>query len=526
MAEEDFTQVYLENMPDKYVQVPTRLLSSPLSARAYAVESGQATWEEVNGEPAADPGIDSGFQAAMIRAGATVDRFKSNIFQALQQATSSDPNAGREEMAKQAEIERLGAPVKEQYPKSSFVGEALPFFAVPGGPAAQIAFGTAAGALEGDTPLERLGYGALSGVTAYGGQKLGDYLGARTQNAIQRARGVPEAAARSQLLSSGVPMSVSERTSGPISKPLARFAERARFVLTGNAPAERAQQKAMTELLTDTFNNPAVRRLNRQGMGRVVSDLQRTFRSAASRAGQRINPDDAMIGELSGAFQNYQRVGSDSTQVNNIVDRAFREIAESYNSGNGIDADIFLKARSNLSEATTKSDLETGAIVQMIDAFDNQLRRIAPDLADDLTEARDLWRLQLALRKGAALSPQGDVNIPTFNNNLKQYFRDFDIGTPLPRTMGEAGEVAASLREVTQPFRSSGTAENAAALGIPGTFANQSPGVIAKTLSGLAMPFLGGGTGGLLGGGVARSITDQVIRDNINMLGGLQEPGI
>lgn len=501
--------VSLKNSPGKKVRIPDDLLPYPSRARAYAVETGQATWEEVNGVPAVEPGVSGPFEAAMVQAGKSANRIWSNFRQAMAGGFGADQQPFIDE---QMEMERLTGPVKERHPVASFAGEAMPFFAVPGGLPAQIGAGAAVGALEGDTAGERLLGAGVGAGAGFAGQKFGDFLGARAQNVLQGIRGVPEAGARAQLLRSGVPMSVSQRTSGPISKSLARFAERAQFVFTGRAPAAAGQERALTKILTETFNNPAVKKLNRQGMGRIVRDLQGTFRSAASRAGDEIIPDAEMIRALSSGFDDFQRVGSDSNQVVRIVESSVNEILDAYNNGRPVRADLFLKARSNLSEATTKADLETGSIVKILDAFDEQLKRIAPDLAEDLTEARDLWRLQLALRKGRALSAQGDVNLNTFNNNLKQYFRDFDIGNPLPRSTAEAGEVAAALNEAVLPFRSSGTAENVFAGSLPATLANN-PGIIARTLSGAALPFMGGGTGGLLGGGALRGALGLVQRE-------------
>jgi hypothetical protein len=337
---------------------------------------------------------------------------------------------------------------------------------------------------------------------AVAGQKVGDAVGARVQNAVQRFRGNPTAPARQTLLESGVPMSLSERTDGVISKPLARFFERGRFVLTGRSPSNDAAEKQLTKLITEAFDTPLVTRLNRKGLGVIANELKATFRSAATRAGGRVDIDDVALTALDAAEAEFRRVGSDSPQVRRVFLSALRDLR---NAGdNGIDADMFLKMRSNLSEATTKTDIETDAVVGALDAMDDQLARIAPDLAEDLTNARDRWRLLLALRRGRALSPQGEINVTTFNNNIGRYFRDFDIGQPLPRNLGQAGEAIAAFDEVALPFRSSGTAENAAALGIPFGGAIE-PGIVARGLAGLAAPFAGGGTGGLLGGSSGRA---------------------
>ena len=75
------------NIHGKTVQIPRELKENNrrLSARAYAVETGQATWEEMNGEPTPEgykATARNPFDAAMIAAGRTVSDIGSNLRQA------------------------------------------------------------------------------------------------------------------------------------------------------------------------------------------------------------------------------------------------------------------------------------------------------------------------------------------------------------------------------------------------------------------------------------------------------------
>jgi len=494
----------------KAVKIPQEMKDNNrrLSARAFAVETGQATWEEMNGEPAVHATANGNVDAAMIGAGRTASNLYSNAKQGI--AGMFDNQSARDvvdqEIGNQNETDRLSQGVKSDFPVSSFLGEQLPYFAVPGGKAAQLGAGAVTGALEGDTLGERLGGAALGLGAGYLGQKGGDWVGARVQNVLQRARGAPNALARRELLRAGIPLSISQRTDGAVSKPLARFFERAKFVLTGRQPNAAAQQSGLTKMVTEALGtNDKV--LTREALGRAVESNRKVFKTAASRVVGKLDADAELTKTATGIIDEFNRVGSDSGQVTKI----FSEFEDFITSPDGLDPDLFLKLRSNLSEATTKSDIETSALVDAIRSLDDRLARSVPALADELVVARDRFRLLLAIRRGSALNPQGEINVNTFTNNLQRVFKDFDVGKPLPRGLRNAGEAIAGFNQVSNGFRSSGTAENAMAGAVPGLGAATDPGLALRILSGAAVPFAGGGTGGLLGGGGARSITQSLL---------------
>jgi hypothetical protein len=507
--------VVVEIQSGKKVKVPKELIDNGrrLSARAYAVETGQATWEEVNGEPAVTAGASGPIESALISAGKTTVDLGSNLKQFFAEMFGNDAAAEREK-AKQAEANRLFSPLQQERPISTFAGSMLPYFAVPGGKALQIGAGAVEGALSGDTPEQRLLGAGIGAGAGFLGQKIGDKLGARVQNAAQRARGNPNAMARKELLDAGVPLTLSQRTDSPISRPLARFFERGRFVLTGSQPKGAAQQKRLTELVGDALGINS-KKLTREALGKAVNQNDEVFQRAASRVQGQLVPDERLVQEAAGIISEFDRVGSDSAQVKTIF-KEFRDFAGgadlfSLEDASRLDPDRFLKLRSRLSAATTKSDIETEPLVAAIKAMDERLAREVPDLADDLMVARDRFRLLLAIRRGRALSPQGDINVNTFTNNLERVFNDFDVGKPLPRGLRESGEAIAAFNQITDPFRSSATAENLAALGGGGLGAAADPALLVRFLTGTAAPFAGGGTGGLLGGGVGRTAATNLL---------------
>lgn len=526
MADENTIEVGLRHS-DKVVRIPKDLIDpgARVQARAqnYVIENGLASFEEVHGEPGSTPGASGPLEAFAVGAGREIARAGSNVAQAVGDLFGNEDLSTREK-AKQAEIARLAAPLKEEFPKSSFAGEVLPSFAIPGGRVAQVGVGALQGALEGDTAGERtFGAGAGSAL-AFGGQKLGDQAGLRFQNRIQQARGVAAAPARRALIDAGVPLSISERTSGPVSKPLARFFERGRFVLTGKQPNGAGQQRALTGLVNETLGLPPQSVLNRATLGQAVDANAQVFRTAADRAGGKFFPDEQLLESAGKVVNRFDEIGTDSIQMQRLIDR-FSDFATS-DELSGAAADSVLQLRKDLSKATVRAEQLTGPLVDAIAAIDDTIARNVPDLADELVTARDRFRMLLALRKGAALAPDGSINIRTFNNNLERVFRNFDAGTPLPRSLGPAGEAIAGFNEVTLPFGTSQSAENAAALAFPQAAALADPSALIKGAAALATPFTGGGTGGLIGGGVGRSLLPErdspsriLIQEALNKMG-------
>lgn len=505
MPQNDFATITLK-ASGKNVQIPRDMfeVGDAITIRQYAYESGQATKEEAGISNEFQPPKLDPVMAGLVSAGKTVADFDLNVKQAFSELFGDDTRAQQFKDA-QSRGDRLTESLREDRPVSTFLGGALPYFAAPGGKAVQTTLGAVDGALQGDTAGERLFGAGLGAGLGFFGQKLGDKGGARLQNKVQTLMGNPNASARKELLDAGIPMSLSQRTDGPISKPLATFFERGKFVLTGKQPQGAAQQQKVTQMITDALGVKG-EKLTREVLGDAVSKNQAVFRGAAQRVGKNIKADAEMFKASNRAAREFADKGTDSPQVQRIFDNYIDAITNP----NGISPDEYLKLRSNLSEATLKSDIETDALVEAIQSMDDQLARLVPDLADDLSVARDRFRLLLAIRRGSALSPQGDLNLTTLTKNLERVFRDFDANKPLPGKLRDSGEVIAALNQLVTPFRSSGSAENAAAVALP-TAGASDPSAMLRALMGLIAPFSGGGTPGLLGGGTGRAISDSLL---------------
>lgn len=493
----------------KVVTVPKKLVDDGnfLAARAYAVQTGQATWTEVGHDepnpglsaPDSAPAFTKAVEAGLIGAGRRLAQTGSNVRQLLAEAGDRGSEAEQEQL-RQNEMNRLAQPIKRDFPIASFIGEAGPSFAVPGGRVPQVAAGAVEGALEGESPASRVGLGALGAGLGLFGARLGDRGGSATQRRAQSALGDPDASARQALADADVPLSLSQRLprGGGPSRPLSRFFERAQFALTGNQPMGPQQQQRLIEIMGEALDVKG-RRLTREVLGEAVNKNKRVFRSAAERIAERtddgfIRPDQDFFNDLSHAEELFSEVGSDSPQVEKIFRRAIEQASDGR-----FKPEQYLKIRSNLSEATAKpaAGAEIPAIVSAIDAYDSMLGRLAPELADDMRVARERFRLLLAVRRGSALAPDGSVNVSTLTKNLERVFRDFDVGKPLPGVARDAGEVVAGLNQLVDGFRSSGTAENALTTDVS---------KMAKALAPFILSVSGGGTGALLGGGAARSL--------------------
>src|SRR3990167_1229316 len=200
----------------KPVEIPDEMLAKFDSGKMnrfglidYAITTQQGKPSDFGLEDAPKPSVGGALEASMIGAGRQVRNIESNIRQALAEYGPGYGNPSNRQIAsnyekeQQAEIERLAAPVKEEFPKSSFAGEMLPAFAVPGGKVAQIVAGGTMGALQGDTGKERLATAALGAGASYAGQKVGEAISNRVVPAVQKFFGSRLAPAREALTSSG-----------------------------------------------------------------------------------------------------------------------------------------------------------------------------------------------------------------------------------------------------------------------------------------------------------------------------------
>ena len=433
-------------------------------------------------------------------AGTEMARLGSNIRQAAADITGNvEASDAQKEI--QSRLETNAERLFRERPVAAFTGQVGPYFAVPGGKVAQTIAGGVQGALEGDTLMGRLGGAALGAGLGFAGQYLGDKAGRFVRRQAGNLFRFVKEPARETLERLGIPMTIGQRTGDP----LARFTERLKFVLTNKQPKGEAQTHALNRLVLNFLGEDGDF-LSKQARASIDARLGRIFRSAATRAGKTVELDDtlrhtaqalrARADDIQGSERLYR------TLIERLDDNAFR---------GQMDADQFLQLRRDLSAASAskKMDIEVPELVKAIEAMDDQLARIAPDLADDLSLARQQFRVFLATLRGRAIDPEGQLNVNSFDNALNAIFPQFKRGGALPGQARPIGQAVDAMREVIRPFNTSSTAENLATLAFPagaGLLATGgNPEGAAAGLFGLGLALSGGGAGGLLGGGLMRA---------------------
>src|SRR3990167_6685809 len=113
------------------------------------------------------------------------------------------------------------------------------------------------------------------------------------------------------------------------------------------------------------------------------------------------------------------------------------------------------------------SGLEAEVVDELVDTLDDALTRASPDAAQSLTVVRPQWRFLRALRKGAAIDDAGNINPRSMNSAMESIYRGFDIGRMPSGEAGRFGTTLDAFNQVVKPFKSSGTAERLAGIGIP-----------------------------------------------------------
>lgn len=492
----------------KVVEIPDSMLdqfdAGTLSRNGlidYALSTQQGRASDFGLEETS-PDMRGGFNAAMVGAGRQLADLKSNAIQAMDEI-AGNPQGAEIQKGKQAEISRLAAPIKEQYPKSSFAGEMLPGFAVPGGVAVQVGVGAGLGALQGDTPGERLTGAGLGAGGAYAGQKGGDYLAQRFVPLVQRSLGNRLGQARSTLAREGVPLTLGQRGS-----PLARLVDTLKSTLTQKQPLHLQQltalNRAAAEALgekADDLSKPVLNRaatrigdvyekvatqvgtipIGPQVSNRftVIDDMMKTVPEPSKVTGaiklveeQLTNPTKEFTGESYNALR--QRLGAISRQL--------------WNNGNGLEAEV---------------------VDELIDTIDDSLAQAAPNFAKELDEVRPQWQFLKALRRGNAIDDLGNINPRAMNAAMESVYKGFDIGKMPSGNAGRFGQTLDAFNQVIKPFKSSGTAERMATMSVPVLAGLGITGVLGPqaglgTMGALATALSGGGAGGAGGGNLGR----------------------
>lgn len=502
----------------KEVQVPKELWESKRvgSMRAYAVETGQATWEEVNPPESrfdfdTSPTPSGIMENLAVSAGRQVSTTGSNIRQLFNELIGND-TAAQKEIGKQAEVDRLAQPAREEFPVSSFIGEALPSFAIPGGPGVQVGAGIAEGALAGDTGSERSLGGAIGGTLGFAGQKLGDHVGQVLNRRFQEATGNPKSAALGDLHRAGIPVSVASRTRDP----LARLSEDIKGIVTNSTnPLEGSQTRRLNRLALRSVGENGTR-VTRDALGKAHTRIGGVFENVANDV-ESIRFSDALIDRLNQAADNVADVETQGASIRRQYDRVLDAAT-----GGTLTGKQYNQIRNRLGKAsrsawTNGDELAAETADEVMDIVDDAMAETSPQIAEALTEARRQWKMLRVLRRARSINPEGDINQQSLLNAFDRVYPGAQVGKFPSGPEGELGRVLAAFQEVVRPRTTSRTAENAVRFGIPASavtagLAGANPISIIGGLATLGAGLSGGGTGGLFGGGTARGLLPSLLQ--------------
>lgn len=471
----------------------------------YAIGSRQATPEELGFVRTQEemPSVSGPMQAAMIGAGRETVRAGSNLKQAFSELSGNQEGAMAAQ-ADQAEMARLAEPVKAQYPKASFAGEMLPGFAIPGGKIAQIGAGAALGGMEGDTPLQRIIGAATGAGGALLGQQAGKAISNRVVPKIQGLMGGAAGKARDVLASEGMPLTFGQKGS-----KIGQFVDVLKETVFRKTPLK-AQQ---------------VTRLNQIAAGALGEKADDLTKPVLNRAATRIGAVYDDVAEIVGSIG----IGADEAARLTAIDDMIKSVPEPSkvtgaiamvedvitNPKKGLTGESYNTLRQKLGRVSRQlwsqgSGLEGEVVDELIDTLDDALEKTSPEAAKQLAKVRPQWRFLTALRRGASIDPEGNINPRAMNAAMESVYKGFDIGNIPQGEAGRFGRTLDAYNMVAKPFKSSGTAERLGTLALPallGAGAVTGGGPILGGGLALATMLSGGGTGAMLGGNSARELS-------------------
>jgi hypothetical protein len=472
----------------------------------YAIRTQQGIPSDFGLEDAPKPEVSGAFNAAMIGGGRQLDTLSANIGQATGDlgaylGNEKDREFSAAQREREAEINRLAEPVREQFPKASFAGEMLPGFAVPGGRVAQIGAGAGLGALQGDNAQERLIGAGIGGGAAYAGQKLGDYASRTLMPKLQGFFGSRLAGARQVLNQADIPLTLGERGS-----PAARFIDVLKSTLTRSKPLHGQQLTALTRAAAETLGEQADD-LSKPVLGAAANRIGSVYEGVAREVGDIAIGDDiaARLLQVDDMMKTVpeptKAIGAIQLVEDAITNPAKQFTGEAYNA-----------IRQRLGRISTQlwnqgSGLEAEVVDELINTLDDALAKSAPEAAERLASVRPQWQFLRALRRGAAIDPNGMINPQAMNQSMEATYKGFDIGKMGQGAAANFGRTLDAFNQVIRPFKSSGTTERLAGVAAPvvaGLGLTGMAGPMAGPLATLAVLLSGGGAGGAAGGNASR----------------------
>lgn len=477
----------------------------------YAISTEQGRPGDFGLEESERPRASGAMNAMMISAGKEVSQLGSNALQLLAELANNPQEAERQK-SKQAEAERLTAPVGEEFPKATLAGKVLPNFAVPGGIVPQVVSGVVQGGLASDDPAGRVGGAALGGALAYGGTKLGDAISNQVTPRLQQMMGSRLGAARETLESAGVPLTLGQRGSAS-----GRFVDVLKSTLLRRQPLQTPQLRALTRSAAEAIGEKSDE-LTKPVLSRAASRIGQVYEDVASKVGQiAFGPDEAArFAQIDDMLKTVTEPGKVQGAIDMVLDQVTNPkkglTGASYAAGGGT---LRWKLQRMSAQLYGQGNgLEAEIIDELVDTLDGAFKKAAPQaVSDALDTARAQSRFLMALRRGDAISDTtGLINPAAMTKAMESKYPGFDIGRIPSGQAGQFGKTLDAFRQVVTPFKSSGTAERLTGLGLPllaGLGLSGAAGPMAGPGVLLALMLSGGGAGRQIGGGLARSLAQQ-----------------
>ena len=401
-----------------------------------------------------------------------------------------------------AEVKQLLAPLEAEHPFATAIGQSVPGFLLPAARVAQTVGGVAEGVLA--DPENPILSGAIGGAAGFLGGTIGQKLASRVA-----ARGTGAAA---RLTARGVPTTLAQRSGSEAERTIEAGLQAIPVINRWAAAPARAQQSALNRGAASVFGFEGA--LTPKGLGQIKAGISRSFQQV-----ERAIPDQQIPEGL-----------LTSLTESGVMDKATREFIELTGVADG-EALMAIRSALNddMADAFLSANRKEGRQLKfLLGEVDDLITSSMPDaLQAQWATARQQWRFLTALRKGKAISGEGNVNLASMNSALNKIYPNFRVGTDLPGAAQGFGELVQALDELPKALQTSGTAERAVAAaaltggGIvaPGTTAGGVGLATLATARAVGQP--GVAAGGVAGRQVGRAI-EGPISETVNDL--LAEP--
>lgn len=415
--------------------------------------------------------------AAMVSAGSATESLLGGAKDIFYRLTGNE-DAQKANEAQQVERRQLMGPLQDQFPVSSALGSALPYFSVPvgavGGAAGRLASavpkmgalgakigqstmadavltGGLAGALDSDST-------ALSGMLGGGVGNLAGKVAARTisplaQQAVSKTRG--SLAQRARNL--GFKLTPGQRTG---SAGAERFEESMKsFAPTSGAFTRRTDHnQAVANSIAAKAIGETGEEINDEILGQAANRIGKEFKDVTTSSTVRL--DDTFLDSLADVEARYTGAWGEGNKLTGVIDDALDDIAKGSISGeryHKIASRLGKMARQKLRGENSDPDAAF-ALYDVKEALDDAMERaLGKAERARFQKARQQYRTLLFLESpGVVNSSSGQISLPTLANVLK---RKDKVGFARGKNKSDLYE-AARIGQMFKPsFGASGTAE-------------------------------------------------------------------